>query len=159
MALQKKRITDYPETTEFTGNDYLMMEQYDSTEQEYDTKKIKAINLSGSGLVDYSTDEQNTGLKWINGKPLYQKTIIVDSFSSSSGGKMFDVNVPNLENGQILSGYWNIGTTNLSLNEWIANNNVCYVHIDTNTYNIHGFIIGFTPVEAVVTIQYTKTTD
>lgn len=29
---------------------------------------------SGGGGIDYSTTEQNTGLKWIDGKPIYQKT-------------------------------------------------------------------------------------
>lgn len=32
------------------------------------------ISASGGG-VDYSLDEQDTGLKWIDGKPIYQKTI------------------------------------------------------------------------------------
>lgn len=52
MAEQKKRITDWEETTEFGDNDYLMMEQYDSTEQKYDTKKIKASNVGGGGGTD-----------------------------------------------------------------------------------------------------------
>lgn len=30
---------------------------------------------SGGGLPDYSTSEVNTGIKWINGKYIYQKTI------------------------------------------------------------------------------------
>lgn len=29
-----------------------------------------------SGEVDYSTSEQDTGRKWIDGKPIYQKTVV-----------------------------------------------------------------------------------
>ncbi len=32
---------------------------------------------------NYSTDEQNTGVKWIDGKYIYQRTFNVNSFSSS----------------------------------------------------------------------------
>lgn len=36
----------------------------------------------GGGGIDYSTTEQNTGLKWIDGKDIYQKTFNL-TFSSS----------------------------------------------------------------------------
>lgn len=40
--------------------------------------KIVGIKFGGSGSgkggIDYSTDEQDTGLKWIDGKSIYQKT-------------------------------------------------------------------------------------
>lgn len=33
----------------------------------------------GKGGVDYSMDEQDTGLKWIDGSPVYQKTYYIES--------------------------------------------------------------------------------
>lgn len=36
-------------------------------------RKMLVSDISGGG-VDYSTTEQNTGMKWIDGKPIYQKT-------------------------------------------------------------------------------------
>lgn len=33
----------------------------------------------GAGGVDYSTEEQDTGLKWIDGSPIYQKTVVYTS--------------------------------------------------------------------------------
>lgn len=38
----------------------------------------------GGGGVDYSTDEQDTGLKWIDGKNIYQKTIVYNGTMSNS---------------------------------------------------------------------------
>ncbi|MEE3334370.1 MAG: hypothetical protein VZR54_08930 [Ruminococcus sp.] len=36
-----------------------------------------------SGGVDYSTTEQNTGIKWIDGKDIYQKTYVFENTSIS----------------------------------------------------------------------------
>lgn len=53
----------------------------------------------GGGGVNYSTTEQNTGLKWIDGKDIYQKSIFVDgavSVSTSAttvSSSYFDVSV------------------------------------------------------------------
>ena len=38
--------------------------------------------INGLGLLNYSTDEQDTGLKWINGKSIYQR-----SFTTTLGGE------------------------------------------------------------------------
>lgn len=38
--------------------------------------KISVPGGSTSGGVDYSTEEQDTGRKWIDGKPIYCKTLI-----------------------------------------------------------------------------------
>lgn len=37
--------------------------------------KIDLIPAGGSGGVDYSTEEQDTGLKWTNGDAIYCKTL------------------------------------------------------------------------------------
>lgn len=54
MAEQKKRIIDWDETTGYGTNDYLLMEQYDSTKQEYDTRKIKASRVGGGKVAELS---------------------------------------------------------------------------------------------------------
>ena len=38
----------------------------------------------GGGGVDYSTAEQNTGLKWIDGRPIYQKTFYIASLNNGA---------------------------------------------------------------------------
>lgn len=48
----------------------------------WDDVSEKFINVtpsSGGGGIDYSTSEQNTGLKWIDGKDIYQKTVTASS--------------------------------------------------------------------------------
>lgn len=43
----------------------------------YSSSKIEQlISGIGGGGVDYSTSEQDTGLKWVDGKPIYQKTFL-----------------------------------------------------------------------------------
>lgn len=39
-------------------------------------KLTRVANIRESSLLDYSTTEQNTGRKWIDGKPIYQKTFV-----------------------------------------------------------------------------------
>jgi hypothetical protein len=46
-----------------------------SVSTTYSSSKIEQlISGVGGGGVDYSTTEQDTGLKWIDGRPIYQKT-------------------------------------------------------------------------------------
>lgn len=48
------------------------------------------ISASGGG-VDYSTEEQNTGLKWLDGSTIYQKTYIVSNASGLATGQWLTV--------------------------------------------------------------------
>ena len=53
----------------------------------YSSSKIEQlISGIGGGGVDYSTSEQDTGLKWIDGRPIYQKTYRQKLTSSMSNG-------------------------------------------------------------------------
>lgn len=38
----------------------------------------------GAGGIDYSETEQDTGIKWTDGTPVYQKTFIIDSLPASN---------------------------------------------------------------------------
>lgn len=40
----------------------------------------------GGGGINYSLDEQDTGLKWIDGRTIYQKTIYISNIGVESGG-------------------------------------------------------------------------
>ena len=48
-----------------------------SVSTTYSSSKIEQlISGIGGGGVDYSTAEQDTGIKWVDGKPIYQKTFL-----------------------------------------------------------------------------------
>lgn len=46
--------------------------------------ELAEAEQSGGGGVDYSTDEQDTGLKWIDGKKIYQKTLTFKTASDNN---------------------------------------------------------------------------
>ena len=40
---------------------------------------------TGGGGINYSTTEQNTGLKWVDGSDIYQRTLVVNNLSVENG--------------------------------------------------------------------------
>lgn len=59
---------------------------------------LSLSNGSSSGGIDYSTEEQNTGIKWIDGKPIYQKTITIPNTLTDSAYVTWITDTPNIEN-------------------------------------------------------------
>ena len=122
----------------------------------YSSSKIEQlISGIGGGGVDYSTSEQDTGLKWIDGKTIYQKTIVLDSELNitSSGATIPNTNFSglNIENIVNATAYRLIsdnrdGCANIPIAMWLYN----------GVYNIYA--IGTWSGVQTITIQYTKTT-
>ena len=57
-----------------------------SVSTTYSSSKIEQlISGIGGGGVDYSTSEQDTGLKWIDGRTIYQRTFVEHRDSISTG--------------------------------------------------------------------------
>ena len=58
--------------------------------------------IQGVSPIDYSTTEQNTGRKWIDGKPIYQRTFSVnytfDQYTINRWIAITEASVNNLEN-------------------------------------------------------------
>lgn len=113
----------------------------------------KGGGSSGGGGMDYSTTEQVTGQKWIDGKPIYQKTfnltfitnqldVDLTALSVESVVKI-DGGVYNLSGSFVPFGYESAVSAYTSTASNIHINNI-YSSDRTNGY---------------VTIQYTKTTD
>lgn len=82
MAETKKRIIQFNATETFSNDDYLLIDG-----QTNGTRKILASNVgsSGGGGIDYSTTEQDTGLKWTDGRTIYQRTFVEPRDSISTG--------------------------------------------------------------------------
>lgn len=113
---------------------------------------------SSGGGVDYSTTEQNTGMKWIDGKPIYQKTYHFIE-ASATVEKDYDISSDNVDFIISCVGCIKFGSTNnwytvprLSGGNYIA-------MISANNQEITVGAREYTYTEAYATIQYTKTTD
>ena len=57
------------------------------------TTAIENMPAPSGGGIDYTTEEQDTGLKWIDGRPIYQKTITKAFSTSSSSYNCFYGNI------------------------------------------------------------------
>ena len=62
------------------------------------------LNVTASGGIDYSTEKQDTGLKWTDGKTIYQKTYVVGDASST---KVLVDTLTNLSTLISCTGIWN----------------------------------------------------
>lgn len=58
---------------------------------------LNGCSYIGGGGVDYSTTEQDTGLKWIDGKEIYQCTIDV-GFLTNNSTKSVAHGISNIDN-------------------------------------------------------------
>lgn len=122
-----------------------------------DTAGSGTWTTTGEYAHHYSTTEQVVGT-WIDGKPVYEKTVIVDNIPSADWtGHSIGVNDADIID---VSGYiesdnhvkWTINyyyNTNTMFNIYISSNSfVCYWKYSSSTYS-----------KAVLTFKYTKTTD
>ena len=131
--------------------------------------KVTGIKLGGgssSSEENYSTEEQRIG-NWIDGKPLYQKTITgYNVGSTSTNGIGANVEIPasdlnvdsvvdlsaiiKASNGMLpLPAFWGTGSYGVQVYYKTANNTILVKNTSTD-YN---------GADVAVTIKYTKTTD
>ena len=104
--------------------------------------------------ISYSTNEVKTGGKWIDGKPIYRKTIDCGALPNNTS-KTVAHGISNLEKAIMVSGF-------------AINNNWEFIYIP---HALYGFYINKTNIvmnttfdyssytETYITIEYTKTTD
>lgn len=114
-----------------------------------------SVWINDKNLHEYSTEEKIVG-KWIDGKPIYEKTIIIEQYSvlnfngnvvkiSDNYGKLIDCHGTCIDkNGYeiLLGANW----SDFNIGIQIRNGYICF-------YNKYG------TVDINLTIQYTKTTD
>ena len=143
-------------------------EQYQNAEEDENDKIAKYGNeidnyISGNrdySPTSYSTEEQNTGMKWIDGKPIYQKTVNCGATTSRN----FSVN-HNISNIETVCNFWGVGNVG---NRWDV---LPYPTPDSITYQVRVDVLTTGTIrfsmgsgadlysKVYVTIQYTKTTD
>ena len=120
------------------------------------TKAIIGNQVSGGG-GDYSTEEQLTGKRWIDGKPIYQKTIIIDNPSSAVDAP-YAHGISNFKH-LIYSYAVYTRSDGVEYAEPIFINNSYCRTCSVDSTNMIISATGNVYTQVRVTIQYTKTTD
>ena len=138
---------------------------YSATNDTYATLRYtKTTDVAGSGdyntygvpTVHYDTNEQVIGT-WINGKPLYQKTI---TFTSNAGSGWTDYvhGIPNIDKRVEVVGYVTDGSGNIYTAGTNSVSNMGFALSDTyvSFYTSNSY---FGSQDVIATIKYTKNTD
>lgn len=158
------KLTNY--STDYNGKDVYLILQYTKT-----TDAANSYNYADEN--DYSTTEHIVG-KWIDGKPVYQKTISGTVTKSSDGNEVVTrINIgASVANVIKIDGFVKGGAATYALNfakfknanvtvlRTTANDNTAGANpnVVTISENIFGTSDSIT-YTAYVTLQYTKTTD
>lgn len=120
----------------------------------WDGTKFVNVNQSGGSFPDFSTTEVNTGIKWIDGKPIYRKTFQTTSPSTANSATVVqDVTSLNIDTVVNISG--NLGT--IPMNWYLDLNS----HVTTWVNGVKTGIVmnvGSSSVNTScnITIEYTK---
>lgn len=133
---------------------------YDAANSQLNKVSIKG---GGPSLVDYSITEQNTGRKWIDGKPIYQKTFVPTAPATSWEGinnsvDVSGLNIDNLINTEAPG--QNINNGNYFLLDMVSDQTNTIVLEPTKSNILVYLGNGNAPARVFnFTIWYTKTTD
>jgi len=121
-------------------------------------------NGGSSAMIDYSTEEQATGNHWIDGKPVYQKTIVETLDNSGYLQVTTGANAAVIIGALVLVGSFDSGGMNTIPNIWMGQSTLANtvmsgtllitsndLQFPYNATQMHGQTL-------IVTIQYTKAT-
>ena len=121
-----------------------------------DTYSCEKINEMTEEV--YSTEERKIGT-WINGKPLYRKTVYIEELPNENTG-IYEHGIPNIDEKWIGNGSFVIETNGNSSpipNTW-GTSEVSGIYISPQSIYIKT-TANYSPRSAYITIEYTKTTD
>ena len=110
---------------------------------------------SGGGGIDYSTTEQDTGLKWIDGKPIYQKTFNITAINTYINFSDLNIDTFCRVDGLVKT------TSNAVIGIFTngGSNYVSNLEIDYVNMRMQLLMSGWTFSSGFATLYYTKTTD
>jgi hypothetical protein len=76
--VQTNASGEYTSIVDEQGVAKIDLSNYATDEQlEIAVDNINSVLLTKQNVVNYSTEEQNTGIKWIDGKPIYEKVYVL----------------------------------------------------------------------------------
>lgn len=153
----------YEETNPPSGSgQYAVIDDANASLQTtYSSTKInELISGVGGGGVDYSTTEQDTGLKWIDGKPIYQKSYHITESTEKAEGE-YDISNDNAD--MVISCYGVVKAGTWGSNKWYTvprvGDNFYFASISAASTAITIVAKQYNFTEAYATLRYTKTTD
>ena len=116
------------------------------------------VDRDVANIIDYSTSEQDTGRKWIDGKPIYQK-----SYLKSSVGEFTNElpsNVDTVINSEAILQYTASNNVKVITPIYMQTSGdyFNFVFVDS-TLAIRNATTGMNNIKIAITIYYTKTTD
>lgn len=160
-------LTDYYNQVAVTGTNRTALDGDWSVKVTYlytkttDTAGSGKYTTLGTPTVHYSENEQIIGT-WIDGKPLYQKTINVGYLSGSASNTQLNHNIANIDK---IVGIETIGVNEqsgasktLDTPDTQAGNNRLTTYVSKTLVNVYHENSAPT-MRAFVTVRYTKTTD
>lgn len=122
------------------------------------TIEDNVISANGGG-IDYSLTEQDTGIKWINGKPIYQKTIDFGALPSYTT-KTVNHGISNIENIWCIEAVANYsGIVYGGMMPLVASGHTFRVGARDTIVEVVSPNDDWSSYTAYITIRYTKTTD
>ena len=142
---------------------HLTQAQYDAlpSSKNYDGKVYMITDTNGDGSqfqpVIYSEDEREIGV-WIDGKPLYEKTID-QTINSDSDYVIFSSGI---DHAYLVNSKFEYATnrwmsSDYSSNSSVSNSIFCYAEVNNGALNFHNQ--SNNSRHWIATIRYTKTTD
>ena len=126
------------------------------SEQMLNDELKNKINASTSDI--YSVDEHVVGT-WIDGQPVYEKTLVDNMGGSAGDGKTIDITELFIEQVVELNGFFDIETAFLPLNFYLDDSSRTYAFIDMENNNIFYRNTKWDFSGVIFTLRYTKTTD
>jgi hypothetical protein len=138
---------------------------------KYDSSTSKWVNANESGgggggsAIDYSTVEQDTGIKWVDGSPIYQKTVQATLPDCTTNGTSATVDIAGFSNISILIDTqmcFHSQTVECNLpvfqGDAPANSVRVYYSKTNNALVLKNACKNYNGGSVTITIQYTKTT-
>lgn len=131
--------------------------QLNTTDKTSIVNAINEVNQNDINKGTYSTTEQKIGI-WLDGKPVYKKTIVVNSLTGSAAFYT-DTSIDNIVNIYGLATYSNNDKNKHQLGAYANTNFYSLIQWASNESKLYYYGNGYNGQKAWVTIEYTKKTD
>lgn len=125
-----------------------------------DGETVKSWEDPASGMIDYSTTEQATGCKWIDGKEIYQKSFSFDNVSNAEVSiDISALNVERIVKSELSTGMCTPGNMTGDSYFYISGDSLSvYYNTSTSSLVVRRGESHPKTENGYVTIQYTKST-